>query len=95
MPSGKLCYLDFGMVSYVEPAQRYSIIQAVVHLINRDFVELATLYRKMGFIPADVDPAPIIVALEVCPFSTGFLSFINDKITDTLSANNRMRYLTY
>jgi predicted unusual protein kinase regulating ubiquinone biosynthesis (AarF/ABC1/UbiB family) len=23
MPSGKLCYLDFGMVSYVESSQRY------------------------------------------------------------------------
>jgi aarF domain-containing kinase len=65
MPSGKLCYLDFGMVSYVEPAQRYSIIEAVVHMVNRDFSALAGLYKRMGFIPADVDIAPIVAALEV------------------------------
>ena len=51
MPSGKLCYLDFGMVSYVESSQRLSIIEAVVHLVNRDFVSLANLYVRMGFIP--------------------------------------------
>jgi len=65
MESGKLCYLDFGMVSYVEAGQRHSIIEAVVHLVNRDFAALAELYRRMGFIPADVDTAPIVVALEV------------------------------
>lgn len=43
MSSGKLCYLDFGMVSYVEASQRYSIIEAVVHLVNRDFASLSAL----------------------------------------------------
>jgi aarF domain-containing kinase len=42
-----------------------SIIEAVVHLVNRDFVALAELYRRMGFIPANVDTAPIVAALEV------------------------------
>ena len=49
------------MVSYVESSQRYSIIEAVVHLVNRDFVSLAELYRRMGFIPIDVDTAPIVL----------------------------------
>lgn len=65
MSNGKLCYLDFGMVSYVEPAQRYNIIEAVVHMVNRDFRALAALYKKMGFIPAHVDIEPIVQALEV------------------------------
>lgn len=64
MSNGKLCYLDFGMVSYVESSQRYSIIEAVVHMVNRDFVALTELYRRMGFIPQDVDTKPIIQALE-------------------------------
>ena len=64
MPDGKLCYLDFGMVSYVEKSQRYSIIEAVVHLVNRDFIALSELYRRMGFIPSDVDSRPIVDALE-------------------------------
>ncbi len=64
MANGKLCYLDFGMVSYVEASQRYSIIEAVVHMVNRDFNALAELYRRMGFIPSDVNTAPIVDALE-------------------------------
>jgi len=64
MQSGKLCYLDFGMVSYVEANQRYSIIEAVVHLVNRDFNALTELYKRMGFIPNSVNPAPIVSALE-------------------------------
>ncbi|CAM9832336.1 unnamed protein product, partial [Discosporangium mesarthrocarpum] len=53
MPDGKLCYLDFGMVSYVESTQRYGIIEAVIHLVNRDFVSLANLYKRLGFIPPE------------------------------------------
>eukprot|EP00607_Mallomonas_marina_P009422 CAMPEP_0182420552 /NCGR_PEP_ID=MMETSP1167-20130531/5436_1 /TAXON_ID=2988 /ORGANISM="Mallomonas Sp, Strain CCMP3275" /LENGTH=737 /DNA_ID=CAMNT_0024596649 /DNA_START=178 /DNA_END=2391 /DNA_ORIENTATION=+ len=82
MSNGKLCYLDFGMVSYVEASQRLSIIEAVVHLVNRDFVSLAALYVRMGFIPQDVDPAPIILALEdalpdVLNAAVGELNFKN------------------
>jgi hypothetical protein len=33
-PEGKLCYLDFGMMSYVEANQRYGIIEAVIHLVS-------------------------------------------------------------
>jgi ABC1 atypical kinase-like domain len=35
MPNGKLCYLDFGMISYLEASQRYAFIEAVIHLVNR------------------------------------------------------------
>jgi predicted unusual protein kinase regulating ubiquinone biosynthesis (AarF/ABC1/UbiB family) len=37
MKDGKLAYLDFGMMSEVEPYQRYGILEAVVHMVNRDF----------------------------------------------------------
>jgi len=63
-PEGKLCYLDFGMMSYVETSQRYAIIEAVVHLVNRDFEALTVLYQRMGFIPLDQDTGPIVAALE-------------------------------
>mmetsp|Transcript_50029 Transcript_50029/g.98836 ORF Transcript_50029/g.98836 Transcript_50029/m.98836 type:complete len:717 (-) Transcript_50029:202-2352(-) len=63
-PAGKLVYLDFGMMSYVETYQRYAIIEAVVHLVNRDFEALGTLYMRMGFIPPDTELEPIVLALE-------------------------------
>ncbi|KAJ8612860.1 hypothetical protein CTAYLR_002033 [Chrysophaeum taylorii] len=60
---GRLCYLDFGMMSYLEENQRLSIIEAVVHLVNRDFDALADLYVRMGFIASDVDVRPIVDGL--------------------------------
>jgi predicted unusual protein kinase regulating ubiquinone biosynthesis (AarF/ABC1/UbiB family) len=38
-PDGKLCYLDFGMMSYVESNQRYGIIEAVIHLVRPPFLD--------------------------------------------------------
>eukprot|EP00639_Heterosigma_akashiwo_P007598 CAMPEP_0194563432 /NCGR_PEP_ID=MMETSP0292-20121207/3497_1 /TAXON_ID=39354 /ORGANISM="Heterosigma akashiwo, Strain CCMP2393" /LENGTH=653 /DNA_ID=CAMNT_0039412375 /DNA_START=160 /DNA_END=2117 /DNA_ORIENTATION=- len=82
MPDGQLCYLDFGMVSYVEKEQRYGIIEAIVHLVNRDFAALTDLYKRLGFIPEDIDPRPIEDALaralpDVLTASVGELNFKN------------------
>ncbi|KAJ1452251.1 ABC1 family-domain-containing protein [Pelagophyceae sp. CCMP2097] len=60
---GDLVYLDFGMMSYLETSQRAAIIEAVVHLVNRDFDALADLYKRMGFIKQDVDVTPIVSGL--------------------------------
>jgi len=60
---GKLVYLDFGMMSEVEPFQRYGILEAVVHMVNRDFGSLCRLYVRLGFIPVGTDLAPIESAL--------------------------------
>eukprot|EP00537_Pseudo-nitzschia_pungens_P007682 CAMPEP_0172362378 /NCGR_PEP_ID=MMETSP1060-20121228/5996_1 /TAXON_ID=37318 /ORGANISM="Pseudo-nitzschia pungens, Strain cf. cingulata" /LENGTH=927 /DNA_ID=CAMNT_0013084871 /DNA_START=408 /DNA_END=3191 /DNA_ORIENTATION=- len=63
-PDGRLCYLDFGMMSYVDRAQRNGFLLAVVHIVNRDWPELVRVYRQLGFIPNDTDAKPIEVALE-------------------------------
>ncbi len=63
-PEGKLAYLDFGMMSQVKPYQRYGLIEAVVHLVNRDFVGLARDYVTLEFLTPDTDLSPIIPALE-------------------------------
>ena len=86
-PSGNLCYLDFGMMSEVEPHQRYGIIEAVIHMVNRDFDALANLYVRLGFLPADIDLKPIVEALndalpDVLGASVGELNFksVIDKL---------------
>lgn len=86
-PSGNLCYLDFGMMSEVEPAQRYGIIEAVVHMVNRDFDALAKLYVRLGFLPRETQLDPIIEALnnalpDVLGASVGELNFksVIDKL---------------
>ena len=63
MPDGRLAYLDFGMMSNIKPYQRYGLIQAVVHLVNRDFEALAQDYVMLEFLSPQTDLTPIIPAL--------------------------------
>jgi predicted unusual protein kinase regulating ubiquinone biosynthesis (AarF/ABC1/UbiB family) len=60
---GKLAYLDFGMMSEIRPPQRYGLIEAVVHMVNRDFSGLAHDYVNLEFLTPDTDLTPIIPAL--------------------------------
>ncbi len=89
MADGKLAYLDFGMMSEVEPYQRYGLIEAIVHLVNRDFDGLAHDYVKLEFLTPDTDLTPIIPAFaSVFNDALGAsVAEINIKsITDQLSA---------
>lgn len=63
MPSGKLAYLDFGMMSEIKPPQRYGMINAIVHIVNRDFEGLVKDYVELGFLDPQTDIRPIIPAL--------------------------------
>ncbi len=89
MADGKLAYLDFGMMSEVKPYQRYGLIEAVVHMVNRDFEGLANDYVKLEFLTPDTDLSPIIPALaEVFNNALGAsVAELNFKsITDEFSA---------
>ncbi|MEM6836555.1 MAG: AarF/ABC1/UbiB kinase family protein [Cyanobacteria bacterium P01_C01_bin.120] len=89
MSDGKLAYLDFGMMSEVKPYQRYGLIEAVVHMVNRDFEGLAEDYVKLEFLTPDTDLRPIIPALaEVFNNALGAsVAELNFKsITDEFSA---------
>jgi len=88
-PEGKLAYIDFGMMSEVKPYQRYGLIEAVVHLVNRDFAGLAHDYVNLEFLTPDTDLTPIIPALgnvfnDALGASVAELNF--KSITDQLSA---------
>jgi predicted unusual protein kinase regulating ubiquinone biosynthesis (AarF/ABC1/UbiB family) len=88
-PDGKLVYLDFGMMSEVKPYQRYGLLEAVVHLVNRDFEGLARDYVNLEFLSPDTDLTPIIPALanvfnDALGASVAELNF--KSITDQLSA---------
>jgi len=64
VPDGRLCYLDFGMMSYAASEQRNGFLLAVVHMVNRDWDELVQMYQRLGFIPEGTNLKPIAVALE-------------------------------
>lgn len=59
---GKLAYLDFGMMSEIKPPQRYGLIEAIVHVVNREFDSLAQDYVKLEFLSPETDLTPIVPA---------------------------------
>lgn len=64
MEDGKLAYLDFGMMSEVSSEQRFGLIEAIVHLVNRDFAALSKDYVRLGFLTEDIDFSAIVPALS-------------------------------
>ncbi|MGE5659008.1 MAG: ABC1 kinase family protein [Actinomycetota bacterium] len=64
MPDGRMAYIDFGMMDQMEETTKETLVDAVVHLINKDYSELAKDFVKLGFLTADTDIRPIIPALE-------------------------------
>ncbi|MBD2344806.1 ABC1 kinase family protein [Anabaena subtropica] len=87
-PDGKLAYLDFGMMSEIQPPQRYGLIEAIVHVVNRDFEGLAQDYVKLDFLSPETDLTPIIPAFgKVFANAQGasVAEFNIKSITDELS----------
>jgi len=64
LEDGRLCYLDFGMMSEVSRESRTGLIQAVVHLVNRNFGKLSKDFVTLGFLAEDVNLEPIVPAFE-------------------------------
>jgi predicted unusual protein kinase regulating ubiquinone biosynthesis (AarF/ABC1/UbiB family) len=88
MPNGKLAYLDFGMMSEINVEQRYGLLNAIVHIVNREFDSLAYDYVRLGFLTPDVDVSPIVPALAKI-FNDALGSSVSDlninRIFDGLS----------
>ena len=61
---GRLCYLDFGMMSEVSRESRSGLIQAVVHLVNKNFDKLSQDFVKLGFLSEEVNLEPIVPAFQ-------------------------------
>ena len=64
LADGRLAYLDFGMMSTVSRESRTGLIQAVVHLVNRNFAKLSKDFVALGFLAEDVNLEPIVPAFE-------------------------------
>ncbi|GAA6620299.1 ABC1 kinase family protein [Scytonema sp. NUACC26] len=63
-PDGRMAYIDFGMMDQLNERTKETLVDAVVHLVNKDYSELAEDYVKLGFLTPDTDIRPIIPALE-------------------------------
>lgn len=60
----QMAYIDFGMMDQLEESAKETLVDAVVHLINKDYLELAQDFVKLGFLTPDTDIRPIVPALE-------------------------------
>jgi len=60
---GKLAILDFGLMTEVTDDQKYGMIEAIAHLLNRDYTEIGQDFVNLDFIPKGTDTTPIVPAL--------------------------------
>ncbi|EFJ53286.1 hypothetical protein VOLCADRAFT_115858 [Volvox carteri f. nagariensis] len=55
-PEGRICVLDFGLMTEVTPEQRLALVEYIAHLSTQDWEKLAVDLQTLGFIPPSVDP---------------------------------------
>merc|ERR1712032_414328 len=60
---GKLAILDFGLMTEITDNQKYGMVEAIAHLINRDYTEIGNDFINLDFIPEGTDTTPIVPAL--------------------------------
>ena len=64
MADGRMAYIDFGMMDQLEETTKESLVDALVHLVNKDYADLAADFVNLGFLAANTNIAPIVPALE-------------------------------
>ncbi len=88
LADGRLCYLDFGMMSEVSRESRSGLIQAVVHLVNKNFDKLSHDFVKLGFLSSEVNLEPIVPAFQdvfVNAIELGVSKMDFKSVTDDMS----------
>lgn len=72
-PDGKLCILDFGLVSQVEKDQRIHLVEFIAHLSLEDFDAVTMDLIALGFLPRDTSEShleyitPVIQEVRFLP----------------------------
>jgi predicted unusual protein kinase regulating ubiquinone biosynthesis (AarF/ABC1/UbiB family) len=61
---GRMAYIDFGMMDQLDAPLKEALVDALVHLINKDYEQLAKDFVTLGFLTPNTDITPIIPALE-------------------------------
>ncbi len=64
LADGRMAYIDFGMMDQLDQETKETLVDAVVHLINQDYLHLAEDFVKLGFLTPETDIMPIVPALE-------------------------------
>ncbi len=62
--SGHLAYVDFGMMDNITNSDRLTLIKAIVHIINEQYLLLAKDFQKLGFLTKEQDLNKIVEPLK-------------------------------
>ncbi|KAL3677092.1 hypothetical protein R1sor_027040 [Riccia sorocarpa] len=54
-PDGRLCVLDFGLMTQVTEDQRYSLVEYISHLVYSDYERVAEDLVRLGFVPPELE----------------------------------------
>ncbi|GAB4379074.1 MAG: AarF/ABC1/UbiB kinase family protein [Elainellaceae cyanobacterium] len=65
LSDGRMAFIDFGMMDQLTEDTKETLVDSVVHLINREYEALAHDFVKLGFLTPDTDIYPIVPALEL------------------------------
>lgn len=88
LPDGRMAYIDFGMMDQLDELTKETLVDAIVHLVNRDYTDLAADFVKLGFLTPETDIRPIVPALEAVlgnAIGQSVSSFNFKSITDSFS----------
>ena len=58
MPDGRLCILDYGMMTEISADQRVAFIEYIAHLSARDYDKTLTDLVNLGFVPPELADDP-------------------------------------
>ena len=62
--NGNIAYVDFGMMDSISDFDRITLIKAIIHLINNEFLLLAKDFQKLGFLSEEQDLKLLINPLK-------------------------------
>jgi predicted unusual protein kinase regulating ubiquinone biosynthesis (AarF/ABC1/UbiB family) len=62
--NNEMAYIDFGMMDQLEESMKETLVDALVHLVNKDYTDLALDFVQLGFLAPGTDITPIVPALE-------------------------------
>ena len=88
MSDGRMAYIDFGMMDQLEETTKETLVDAIVHLVNKDYLDLAEDFVKLGFLTPNTDIRPIVPALEAVlgdAIGKNVADFNFKSITDSFS----------
>ncbi len=81
-PAGKIILIDFGMVGVISRPLRENLVQLAQAMVQRDFDQVTTLLKKVGFIRRGADVGLLVQAIGV--FMEQFLGKGDDLFSGNL-----------